>query len=116
MCRVARASGALFAAFFQPVLPYAKTLDSGQAALAGGDDVIRELREQRAMALRAAAAQFPAAAAGCRFGDLSGLLEDQPADFTDVIHVDRQANELIGQRIAEDILAWPAARASVSAR
>jgi hypothetical protein len=118
MCRVARASDALFAAFFQPVLPYSKTLDSSQAALAGGDHVIRELREQRAMTLEAVAAQFPAPAveAGCRFGDLSGLLENQATDFTDVIHVDRQANELIGQRIAEDILAWPAVHADISAR
>jgi lysophospholipase L1-like esterase len=118
MCRVTRASGGLFAVFFQPVLPYSKTLDSGQTALAGGDDVIRELREQRVMTLQAVAAQLPASAveAGCRFGDLSGLLENQPADFTDVIHVDSQANELIGLRVAEDILAWPAVRASVSER
>jgi len=70
------------------------------------------------MALRAVGAQFPApsAEAGCRFGDLSGLLENDAAAFTDAIHVDSKSNQLIGRRIAEDLLTWPALRAGTNAR
>jgi len=117
MCRVARANGALFAGFFQPILAYSKTLDSGQLAASGGEVMVRGLREQRDLALRAVGAQFPAPSveAGCRFSDLSGLLEDQPAAFSDLIHVDNKSNQLIGRRIAEDLLAWPALRSNGSA-
>jgi hypothetical protein len=109
MCRVARANDALFAAFFQPMLAYSAALDSDQVATSGGDELVRELREQRAMALQAVAAQLPAPSveAGCRFGDLSKLLENQPTAFSDIIHVDNNANQLIGQRVADDLLAWP---------
>jgi lysophospholipase L1-like esterase len=118
MCRVARANGALFAAFFQPILAYSKTLDGAQFADAGGDVMVPGLREQRALVPPAVAAQFPAPSveAGCRFGDLSGLLENEPAAFSDAIHVDNKSNQLIGRRIAEDLLAWPALRANASAR
>ena len=37
MCHVARATDALFAAFFQPVLPHSRTLDGSQVAVSGGD-------------------------------------------------------------------------------
>jgi hypothetical protein len=109
MCRVARANDALFAAFFQPMLAYSTTLDGDQVATSGGDALIRDLREQRAMALQAVAAQLPAPSveAGCRFGDLSKVLENQPSAFSDIIHVDSNANQLIGQRIAENLLVWP---------
>jgi hypothetical protein len=118
MCRVARANGALFAAFFQPILAYSKTLDSAQFRDAGGDLMVPGMREQRALVPQAVAAQFPAPSveAGCRFGDLSGLLENQPTAFSDAVHVDKEANQLIGGRIADELLAWPALRANVSAR
>jgi hypothetical protein len=118
MCRVARANGALFAAFFQPILAYSKTLDSDQLRETGGDEMVRGLREQRALVPQAMAAQFPAPAveAGCRFSDLSGLLENQPTAFSDAVHVDKDANQLIGGRIADELLAWPALRANGNAR
>jgi hypothetical protein len=118
MCRVARPNGALFAGFFQPILAYSKTLDSGQLATSGGDVMVRGLREQRDLALQAVGAQFPAPSieAGCRFSDLSGLLENEPAAFSDAVHVDNKSNQLIGRRIAEDLLAWPALRSSGSGR
>jgi hypothetical protein len=80
--------------------------------------MVQGLREQRDLALRAIGAQFPAGAveAGCRFGDLSGVLEKDPAAFTDAIHVDTKSNELIGRRIAEDLLAWPALQAKRGSR
>jgi hypothetical protein len=113
MCRVARGNGVLFAGYFQPLLAYSQTLDANQAAATGGDAMVQGLREQREMALRAVAAQFPAESteAGCRFADLSRVLEKDAAAFTDAIHVDNKSNELIGRRIAEDLLTWPALRA-----
>jgi hypothetical protein len=39
-------------------------------------------------------------------------LESDPASFTDPIHVESKANQLIGRRIAEDLLAWPAPRSN----
>jgi hypothetical protein len=94
MCHVARANGALFAGYFQPLLAYSKTLDSGQLNVAGGDVVVQGQREQRKLALQAVGRQFPAPSteAGCRFGDLSGILEDDPATFADAIHVDNRSN------------------------
>jgi hypothetical protein len=38
-------------------------------------------------------------------------LEKDAAAFTDAIHVDAKSNQMIGLRIAEDLLAWPALRA-----
>jgi hypothetical protein len=118
MCGVARGNGTLFAAYFQPLLAYSRPLDANQAAATGGDAMVQGLREQRAMALRAISTQFPAPTteAGCRFGDLSAVLEKDAAAFTDAIHVDIKSNQTIGRRIAEDLLAWPALRAGTSAR
>jgi hypothetical protein len=118
MCHFARGSGTLFAAYFQPLLAYSKPLDANQTAATFGDAVVQALREQRDMTLRAINTQFPTrnAEAGCRFGDLSGILENDAAAFTDAIHVDNKSNETIGRRIAEDLLAWPALRANTSAR
>jgi|GEM_PF-2562235 len=116
MCRFAHGNGTLFAAYFQPLLAYSKALDARRVADTGGDAVLQSLRAQRDMAVRAVAAQFPAPAAeaGCRFGDLSHVLENDAAAFTDAIHVDNKSNHLIGRRIAEDLLAWPALRAKGS--
>jgi hypothetical protein len=110
MCRFARANNALFAGYFQPMLPYAKTLDSDQVAMSGGAEMVQALRAQRVMALQAVAARFPppSVEAGCRFSDLSGMLEDKPGVFGDIIHVGNEENELIGGRIADELLAWPA--------
>jgi hypothetical protein len=118
MCRVARANGELFAGFFQPILAYSKTLDGEQLRETGGDDMVQGLREQRALAPQAMAMQFPAPSveAGCRFSDLSGLLEDQPTAFSDAVHVDKDANRLIGGRIADELLAWPALRTKTGPR
>lgn len=118
ICRFARGNDTLFAGYFQPLLAYAKTLDPRQAADTGGDVMVQGLREQRDMAVRAIGAQFPAPGveAGCRFGNLSRILEDDAAAFTDAIHVDNKSNHLIGERIAEDLLAWPALRAKAAAR
>ena len=112
MCRFARANGALYAAYFQPLLAYSKELDAAQARETGGDIMVRGLRELRQMAVRAIGAPFPAPSGeqGCRFGDLSGVLETDPAAFTDAIHVDVKSNQLIGRRIGESLLAWPALR------
>jgi hypothetical protein len=116
MCRFARGNGVLFAAFFQPLLAYSNPLDARQVADTGGDVMVQGLREQREMALRAIAAQFPAPSleAGCRFGDPSRILENDAAAFTDAIHVDTKSNQLIGRRIAEDLLAWPTLRTKTS--
>jgi hypothetical protein len=118
MCRVARANGELFAGFFQPILAFSKTLDSEQLRETGGDAMVRGLREQRVQVPQAMAAQFPAPSveAGCRFSDLSGLLENQPTAFSDAVHVDKEANQLIGGRIADDLLAWPPLRSISGAR
>jgi hypothetical protein len=117
MCHFARGSGTLFAAYFQPLLAYSKVLNADQAASTGGDAMVPGLREQRELTLRAIAAQFPAPAeARCRFGGLSGILENDAAAFTDAIHVDIKSNQLIGRRIAEDLLAWPALRAGAGAQ
>jgi hypothetical protein len=113
MCRVARGNGLLFAGYFQPLLAYSQPLDATQAASTGGEAMVQSLREQRDLALRAIGAQFPAPSieAGCRFGDLSRVLENDAMAFTDAIHVDTKSNQTIGRRIAEDLLTWPALRA-----
>jgi len=118
MCHFARGNGTLFAAYFQPLLAYSKALDANQAASTGGDAMVGSLRQQRDLTLRAIRTQLPApsAGAGCRFGDLSGILENDAAAFTDAIHVDTKSNQLIGRRIAEDLLAWPALQAKRGAR
>jgi hypothetical protein len=113
MCRVARANGALFAAFFQPMLPYSKTLDRSQLNMAGGAEMIAGLREERELVPAAVAAQLDPAAPGCRFGDLSDFLEDAPATFIDIIHIVDQANQPIARRIARELLAWDAFRSRV---
>jgi hypothetical protein len=43
---------------------------------------------------------------GCRFGDVSSLFEDEPATFTDVIHVKDEANRIVARRIADELLSW----------
>jgi hypothetical protein len=118
ICHVARGNGALFAGYLQPLLAYSKPLDASQAAATGGDAMVQGLREQRDMALRAIGAQFPAPSveAGCRFGDLSRILQDDAAAFTDAIHVDNKSNQMIGRRIAEDLLTWPALQAKKGER
>jgi hypothetical protein len=118
MCRVARANGALFVDFFQPLLAYSKTLDDRHLAAAGGDVIVRGLREQRDMVLQAVGGQFaaPSTEAECRFGDFSGLLENEPDAYADIIHIDNIPNQMIGRRIAEDIIAWPAIRSNGGAR
>ena len=118
MCRTARGNGTLFAGYLQPLLAYSNPLEAHQAAATGGEAMVQDLREQRDMALRAISARFPApsAEAGCRFGDLTRDLENDAAAFTDAIHVDNKSNQMIGRRIAEDLLAWPALRAGASAR
>jgi hypothetical protein len=118
MCRVARGNGMLFAAYFQPLLAYSQPIDANRAAWTGGDAMVQGLREQREMALRAIGTQCPSppAEAGCRFDDLSAVLQHDAAAFTDAIHVDNKSNQMIGRRIAEDLLAWPAMRTNNSAR
>jgi hypothetical protein len=118
MCHFARGNGTLFAAYFQPLLAYSKPLDAQQAAATGGDTMVEGLRQQRELALRAIGTQFlaPTAEAGCRFGDLSGVLEKDAAAFTDAIHIDNKSNQMIGQRIGEDLLAWPGLRAKRDAK
>lgn len=112
MCHFARGNGTLFAAYFQPLLAYSKPLDANQAASTGGEPMVGGLRQQRELALRAIGTQFPAPSVepGCRFDDLSGILENDATAFTDAIHVDNKSNQTIGTRIAEDLLAWPALR------
>jgi lysophospholipase L1-like esterase len=118
MCRVARANGALFAGFFQPILAFSKTLDSEQLRETGGDEMVRGLREQRVLVPQAMAAQFPAPSieAGCRFSDLSGMLENKSTAFSDAVHVNREANQLIGGGIADELLAWPPLRTKTGPR
>src|SRR5262249_51717460 len=66
MCRIARSNGALFAAFFQPVLAYSGTLDARQLAMSGGPEMVAGLREERELVQSALAAQTKSAAQGCR--------------------------------------------------
>jgi lysophospholipase L1-like esterase len=112
MCRIAQANGALFAAYFQPMLPYSKSLDRRQVAISGGDQMIAGLREERGQVPAAVAAQLAAvrAEAGCRFGDLSDFFENAPNTFVDIIHIESQANALIAGRIARELLGWDALR------
>lgn len=118
MCRLARGYDALFAAFFQPMLPYSTTLDGSAVAISGGDIMVQGLREQRAMVPEIVGRQFPAASVeeGCLFSDLSALLEDRPEAFSDIIHVDDKANQLIAQRLANVLLDWRALRSNRNAR
>ncbi|HXW24866.1 MAG TPA: hypothetical protein VEK73_08980 [Xanthobacteraceae bacterium] len=110
MCRVARANGALFAAYFQPMLPYSTTLDPLQIKISGGADMVEGLREERKLVPPAVAARMNPAGPGCRFTDVSGFFENAPGTFIDIIHIDNEANQSIARRIAGDLLAWEALR------
>ena len=118
MCRNAQANGALFAAYFQPMLPYSKTLDRRQLETAGGAEMVEGLREERALVPAAVAAQpaMAAAATRCQFGDLSAFFENAPATFFDIIHVGNEANQRIARRIARQLLAWDALGSSAGSR
>ena len=107
----------MFAAYFQPMLPYSKSgLDERQLKISGGAEVVAGLREQRQLVPTAIAAQMNVADARCRFGDVSSLFEDEPATFTDVIHVKDDANRIIAQRIADELLSWGAFRSLAQSR
>jgi hypothetical protein len=112
MCRVAHGSEALFAAFFQPILAYSNDLDPQRLQTTGGEEIAHGLREQRALVPPTVAARLQATAVGqgCRFHDLSGIFEDDPTGFFDHIHVDNAHNQVIGRRIANELLAWDALR------
>jgi len=110
MCRVARANGLLFAAYFQPALPYSQTLDRRQVEMSGGAEMVEGLREERRLVPAAISAQMNPAEAGCRFSDLSDLFQDAPATFTDVIHVTDAANQLIARRVVRELRVWDALR------
>ena len=118
MCRTAQANGALFAAFFQPMLPYSQSLDRRQLETSGGEQMIAGLREQRGQVPAAVAARLAAvhADAGCRFGDLSDSFENAPNTFVDIIHIDSRANALIAGRIARELLDWDALRSGAGSR
>jgi lysophospholipase L1-like esterase len=107
MCRIARSKDVLFAAYFQPTLSYSKKrLDERQVKMSGGAEMVAGLRDERRLVPAAVAAKMNRSEAGCRFGDVSNLFEDEPATFTDVIHVTDEANRVIARRIAEDLLPW----------
>jgi lysophospholipase L1-like esterase len=110
MCRIARANGLLFAAYFQPILAYSKTLDGRQVEMSGGAEMVAGLREERRLVPAAISAQMNPAEAGCRFSDVSDLFEDAAAVFTDAIHVTDAANQRIARRIASELRAWNALR------
>jgi hypothetical protein len=117
MCRIARDGGALFAAYFQPMLPYSKqTLDARQLKMSGGAEMVEGLREQRQLVPPAIAAHMTPAEAGCRFDDVSRLFEDEPATFTDMIHVKDEANRIVARRIADELLPWNALRSLAPSR
>jgi lysophospholipase L1-like esterase len=109
MCRISRSNDILFAAYFQPILPFSPHLDRRQLAMSGGEEIVRNLRGQREAVPGAVSRTLPAppVGSGCHFDDLSGMFEQQGSErFWDYIHVDNQGNLLIGRRIAEDLLAW----------
>jgi hypothetical protein len=106
MCRIAGANGFRFAAYFQPMLPYSKSLDAQQMKMSGGAEMIEGLREERRLVPAAVSAQLNPAEDRCRFADVSDQFEDAPATFTDIIHVTDEANRLIARRIARDLIAW----------
>ena len=118
MCRIAQANGALFAAYFQPTLPYSNTLDRRQVEMSGGQKMVEGLREQRGWVPAAVAAQPAMAAAGtrCRFADLSDFFANAPETFADIVHIGNQANQSIARRIARDLLAWDALRSGAGSR
>jgi hypothetical protein len=116
MCRIARTNRVLFAAYFQPMLPYSKSLDRRQLEMSGGAEAVEGLREERRLVPAAISAQMNPAEAGCRFSNVSDLFEGAPATFTDVIHVTDEANQLIGRRIARELVAWDALRLHTQAR
>lgn len=117
MCRTARSEGVLFAAYFQPMLSYSKQkLDERQLKTSGGAEMVEGVRDERRLVPAAVAAKMNPADAGCRFGDVSSLFEDEPATFTDVIHVKDEANRIIARRIAGELLSWNALQARAQSR
>jgi lysophospholipase L1-like esterase len=109
MCRTARSEGVLFAAYFQPMLSYSEQkLDERQLKMSGGAEMVEGVRDERRLVPAAVAAKMNPAEAGCRFADVSDLFEDEPATFTDVIHVKDEANRVIARRIADELLSWNA--------
>lgn len=117
MCRTTRSEGVLFAAYFQPMLPYSKQrLDERQLKMSGGAEVVAGARDERGQVPAAVAAKMNPSQAGCRFGDVSSLFEDEPATFTDVIHVKDEANRVIARRIADELLSWNALQSRAQSR
>jgi hypothetical protein len=113
MCGVSRANGILFADFFQPTLHYSPNLSARQVERAGGDQLIRGMLQERADVLSTFADGIPGhdQDPGCRFNDLSSIFEHQGSEyFWDLIHVDNRGNQVIGHRIAEELLGWDAFR------
>jgi hypothetical protein len=113
MCGISRANGILFAEFFQPTLHYSLNLDASQVARAGGDQLIRDMLQERAEVLATFATGIPGHEQdpGCRFSDLSSIFEHQGSEYYwDLIHVDNRGNRLIGRRIAEQLLGWQSLR------
>jgi hypothetical protein len=107
MCRTARSEGVPFAAYFQPMLSYSKqTLDQRQVKMSGGAEMVEGVRDERRLVPAAVAGKMNPAEAGCRFGDVSNLFEDEPATFTDVIHIKDEANRVVARRIVDDLLSW----------
>jgi lysophospholipase L1-like esterase len=109
MCRVARASGARFAGFFQPLLVYSPAVDPSRLArLGGSEELVSGIRDQRARVPAAVGARLAAIASEeeCRFSDLSDLLADDSDAYWDLVHVDNAGNRLVGARIAEELLSW----------
>jgi hypothetical protein len=113
-CRLSRSNNFLFAEFFQPTLHYTRDLNPDQVKLAGGEQMIEGMREQRAIVLEALANGIPPNDPACRFGDLSGTFETQGSEYYwDLIHVDNRGNEIIGKRIADELLTWDVFRKRV---
>lgn len=111
MCRVSRSYGFLFAAFFQPTLPYSENLNAARIQLANGEQFIKYMREMRDSVLAAAPARLleAAPASACRFSDLSRLFENDGSEhYWDFIHIDNRGNQLVGRRIAEELVGWQA--------
>ena len=106
-CRFSRSNSFLFAEFFQPTLHFSLNLEPGQVKLAGGEQLIQGMRSQRAGVLAALANGIPLNDPGCRFSDLSRTFETQGSErYWDLIHIDNRGNEVIGKRIAEELLMW----------
>lgn len=106
-CRFSRSNNFLFAEFFQPTLHFSLNLNPDQVKLAGGEQLIQGMRNQRAGVQAAFAQGTPLNDPGCRFSDLSRTFETQGSErYWDLIHVDNRGNEVIGKQIAEELLMW----------